>query len=286
MRRVPATLAVLAAAALVPSAAEASCARPAPPAERLATSDAAFVGTVLRVEQGVVAFQVERAVKGALGPEVAVVHPALTSVALSLRPGQRTGLFLLRGPGEQLGSNDCLRVGPDDLAAAAVPAPCRSGDRPARRPRRGVSVRVLGCARPPGGRGVQLQAVRRGSTTCLAVAVVPRGATGSCLDARYARRSGLDLDRRGHLLAGTAAPGTEGVVVRYSLPRGGEGRRFAALLPVRGRRTLRRLGLREEVVQWAVDLPRGAAPTRIERHGFAGATVGVLPVAASPRRSR
>ena len=273
--------AVLAALLLVPAGAQASCAVPQPPAQRLAQSDAAFAGTVVAVsqDQNTIRYRVDRAVKGDLPPELDIYNPGNTSIAMRVAPGDRMGLFL-RQEGVGYGANDCTRTGHDDIIAAGVPAPCRAGAKPAARPRRQAYVRVLGCAQPLEGAGFQVLATRRAKQkACLRLAVLPSKLVAKCADAGLAGAQAFDVDGvAGRTVYGTADDSTQGIVVRYRAADGSEAGRSAGLVVIAGANALKRLGIKRPVQQYAVHLPAGATPLRVERHGFGGATSGSIPL--------
>ena len=92
--------------------------------ERLEQADAAFVGRVADHDglasppRGVLTFEVEQQVKGALGDRVEVRTPTQTDCALDVPAGQTVGLLLTRMPsGEWLGTL-CSTVEPGELVAA------------------------------------------------------------------------------------------------------------------------------------------------------------------------
>ena len=247
-------------ALVLPSAARADCVSPAPPHERLADYPAAFAGTVIGRTDSSIRFRVEHVVKGDLPAELELPNP-LSTVALRLEPGERAGLFLFRDARGDPGSNDCLRTGYDDLIAAAVPPPCEP---------RG---RVVGCGRPPRGRGVQIEARRR----CLTVTVLPAGPTGDCVRPGFpASETHVILGSVGRVVFGAAAAGSQGVAVTYRRASGEQARRSAALISVRRPAHRRRLGLKRERLVWAVQLPRGATPIAAEHHGFGGTVTGTV----------
>ena len=271
-----------AAAALGAAPAHASCAMPDPPAERLARMDAAFAGTVVARSESAIRFRVERALKGDLGPEIEIPNP-LTSVQIGLQPGERTGLFLYRDHGA-LVSNDCLRTGPEDLLAAAVPPPCKGGARVHGR-------RVVGCGQPPEGRGFRVvdRRIRSSRRHCLAILPLSGGGRPRCGPPPGHRADVYVTGGPGRFVSGAASWDTQGIALRYRLRDGSEAVRRAALVPVKGKRTLRRLGAGGRFVQWAVELPPGAAAVALERHGFGGATTDRIflgPDAGHPQAPR
>jgi len=269
---------VLAAFLLLPAGAQASCIAPQPPSLRLQQADGAFSGTVLSRSDSTIRLRVDRAVKGDLGPEIELANPT-TSVQLGARPGDRIGLFLYRDA-QGYASNDCLTIDPDDLLAAAVEPPCRPGARPAVRPRRQAYVRVLGCARPPEGAGFQVLATRRaGQRPCLRLVVLPNRFVRRCADAALRRGQSIDVDGiAGRTIYGTVDGATQGVALRYRMPDGSEGRRLAGLVPIAGARAMRRFDLKRPVQQYAVHLPDGATPLRVERRFGRGRATESVPL--------
>lgn len=279
-------VAALAAALLAPPAAQASCAIQPPRDARIAEADAALVGTVVAREGSVYTFQVERAVKGALGERLRVrdESPA-SSIGLNLPIGARVGLLLRAdradatgGDGADYVANDCRRIGPDELVAAAVEAPdCEAGDRPAvryRSRRYALRPRVLACGRTPGGTAFQLVGYRlKGrARPCLDLVRLPAGPAAGCGDGRIRDGGLVDVDgRSGPLLSGTANPNAlGGVAVRYRDARAPEMVRHAALVHVDGERTLRRLRIPRPFATWVADFPRGATASALEPRSWHG----------------
>ena len=264
----------------VPSA-QASCALPQPRADRLAAADAALVGTVLARDEDSIRLLLERGIKGPIsGDEVELANPP-TSIALSAQPGERVGLLLSRD-GQGFVPSDCGRIGPEDLVAAALAAPCQAGDRPATRLK--PHPRVLGCAQVPGGRGVQLLDLRarrrpgqRRTGGCLLLVELRRGPIGAC--GAPDRSFGADTitDR---YVTGSVDPLAGGVVLVARGRDGTEVRRAAALVAVDGPRTLRRLDEPEAFGVFVVSVPPGTRPVSLEEHGARGEvrrTVRVTP---------
>ena len=276
--------AALAAALIAPSAAQASCAMPAPREDRLAAAQVAFVGTVVRREESVYVLRVERTVKGTLGAEARVrdEYPR-SSISMNLQPGQRLGL-LVRAEGSELVGNDCLSpIGPEDLVAANTAAPCKAGARPAARYRKrryAFRPRVLGCGRTPAGIPFQIVGYRLpGERACLDLVRVPSGRAAGCGDGRIRGANGVDVDgRAGSLLSGTTDAFAGGVAVRYRVRTGQEETRQAALVVVDGPRTLRGLRLGKAFATWVADFPAGAAATGLELHFPRGGAAGPFPL--------
>jgi hypothetical protein len=104
------------------------------PRTMLAQFDAAFVGKLVerRVTGGTTAtltFEVERAVKGQLGPRVDVVTSSSgAACGIETVVGKRIGLFLIRR-GTTWTSNLCLQIEPKELIEAAGPLPRAPGGR-------------------------------------------------------------------------------------------------------------------------------------------------------------
>jgi len=281
--------AALAAALIAPSAAQASCVPPPPREDRIAQADAAVVGTVVGKEGSVYTLRLERVVKGSIaGGELRVRDEApASSITLSLQPGQRVGLLLradsadtTNGDRADYVANDCLRIGPDDLTAAAAAAPCKAGARPAVRTRSrryAVRPRVLGCGRTPAGIPFQLVGYRRTGSKrpCIDLVRLPSGPAAGCGDGRVRGRAGVDVDgRAGRLISGTTDPAAGGVAVRYG---NGEVRQ-AALVVVDGPRVLRRLRLSRPFAAWVADFPPGAAATGLELHSWHGESAAPVPL--------
>jgi hypothetical protein len=113
-----------AAAALALAGAAAACVCAAQPLdERLDQADAAFVGRLVDVERGdspprgILTFEVEQRVKGALGRRIEVRNPTETDCALDIPVGETVGVLLTRMPsGEWLGTL-CSTVEPGALVA-------------------------------------------------------------------------------------------------------------------------------------------------------------------------
>lgn len=266
---------------LAAPSAQASCALPQPRTDRLGAADAALVGTVLARDEDSIRLRLERVVKGPIsGQEVEFANPP-TSVALSAQPGERVGL-LLNDDGQGFAPSDCGRIGPEDLVAAALPAPCRAGDRPAGRLR--PRPRVLGCAQVPGGGGVQLlhsRARRRPGAAraggCLFVLELKRDPIGGCTAPGGTLGTDAMTDR---YVAGSVDPLAGGVVLVARRRDGTEVRRSAALLVVDGPRTLRRLGERRAFGVFVVSVPPGARPVLLEERGARGDVLRVVRVSA------
>jgi hypothetical protein len=133
MRRLGALLlasALAGLAATVEPASACSCAI-GDPRTMLAQFDAAFVGKLLeRRATGSTAtftFEVERAVKGELGPRVDVVTaPNGAACGIETVVGRRIGVFLIRR-GATWTSNLCLQIPPQELLEAARPLPRAPG---------------------------------------------------------------------------------------------------------------------------------------------------------------
>jgi hypothetical protein len=123
-RRAALVVALVAFAGLALAGEAAACVCAAQPlGERLDQADAAFVGRLAEVEQGdspprgILTFDVEQQVKGALGDRVEVRTLAQTDCALDVQVGQTIGLLLTRMPsGEWLGTL-CSLADPGELVA-------------------------------------------------------------------------------------------------------------------------------------------------------------------------
>lgn len=135
MTRLAVLVAALAASlVLVGQALACSCA-PVDVRDALARSDGAFVGVlterVVDGEEAIHTFEVETAVKGALGETVVVrSHRDGATCGLEIPVGGRVGL-LLTADGAEWRSNLCSQVDPDELVAAAQPLPAPTSEGPA-----------------------------------------------------------------------------------------------------------------------------------------------------------
>ncbi len=127
MTRLAVLLAALAAGLVLAGAALACSCAPVDARDALERSDGAIVGTlterVVDGEEAVHTFQVETAVKGAIGATVNVrSHRDGATCGLEIPVGGRVGLFLTRD-GAEWRASLCDQVDPDELLAAAQPLP-------------------------------------------------------------------------------------------------------------------------------------------------------------------
>lgn len=280
----------------------ASCAPAAPPRERLAGADAAFVGALVSrraVEGGgaVLTFRVDRTYRGPLGAQVEVTDPyANSSVGLRPSEGEVVGL-LLRGRAGAFTAFDCDRIPPEALEDVSS-GRCRSSGRPSRRYRRkppeprlryGVRPRVIGCGRAPGGKRYQLVGYRlaRGSqrlgTLCVDIVWLPRGPAYGCEDNRVLGGKTVDANGvvtgagRPTLITGSVDPFAAAVRITYEL---GDTRasRAGSVAHIVKRGPLRGLRVRRPFAVYVAQLPIDARPLEVTALGPFGHQLGTAQI--------
>jgi hypothetical protein len=118
VRLLVALLGALVLVASTPSAAQALTCAPTRPAKLLRIGDAAFVGRLVDARPDRWIFAVDEPVKGGLGGTVEVRRDLLGFFAP--RAGEPIGLVLQRDPDGTYAANDCTRMTPAQLRAAAA----------------------------------------------------------------------------------------------------------------------------------------------------------------------